>query len=104
MSQTQRETILVSFPAKCSDTFRSELSAVIQILNGGTKKARELRTVLSRRIHFLWYCTEHGILQYFFFVNKEKAWTQLMLNYTLAAYAIFAATGHTILYNTIQEH
>ena len=85
------------FPAKCTNTFRSELCAVFRLLNGGSKKEAELRTIRTRRTHFLWWCHQRGILHNIFFVNdKKQLWDTEMMNLTMAAYAVFLATGHTI--------
>ena len=37
-------------------TIPTELCTVIRLLNGSTKKKKDQRTLLSLRIHFLWYC------------------------------------------------
>ena len=91
------------FPPKCTDSFRSELSAVIKLCNGGSKKDKELRTILSRRTHFLWYCSERNILPLIFFVTKEEDSLQTtQMNYVMACYATFLATGHTLQSKSIK--
>ena len=95
--------ILESFPPECTDTFRSELCTVIKLFNGGSKKDKELRTILSRRIHFLWYCTERCILPFIFLVtDRNKCWKTFQLNLVLACYAAFLATGHTLQSKSIK--
>ena len=91
------------FPAKYANTFRSELCAVFRLLNEGSKKETELRTLRTRRTHFLWWCHQRGILPHIFPINKEtKLWDTEMLNMTMASYAVFLATGHTIRSQSIK--
>ena len=91
------------FPPECTDTFRSELYAVIKLCNGGSKKEKEIRTILSRRTHFLWYCSERNILPFIFLVtNKDKSLPILQMNFVMACYATFLATGHTLQSKSIK--
>ena len=80
---------------------RPEVNSVLRIVHGGTKPAKDLRSICNRRIHFLYYCKKRHLLDGLFSLNKDDTAkiqppTQLMLNYAMACYAIFLSTGHTL--------
>ena len=94
------------------------MSGVFRLLNGGSKKKEELRTILSRQIHFLWFYEKHDLLGFIFLVKRntknsagnyicdteqtiDTAPDTESLNLTLAAYALYLATGNTIYSQSI---
>ena len=97
MSTTQYTHRLQRFPPKSRDLIRPHFTAVCRLINGGTKTAKELRTLLSRQICFLRFCNDHGLLEFIFPISKLMMNVPLeALNDTLAMYAIYLATGNTI--------
>jgi hypothetical protein len=58
---------------------------------------------LSRRIHFLWFCKQHHLIDWIFLVDTaEDAFDTELLNYVMASYAIFLAAGHAIRSKSIR--
>lgn len=124
MSEIQKHGKLQRFPDKPRNKIRSYLVGVFRLINGGAKKKKDLRTVLSRQIHFLWFCHQHDLLELLFAVKTaipdgnfavfspsfvdtltekfEQPETET-LNLVLAAYAMYLATGHTILSQSIKS-
>ena len=80
---------------------RSELGVVIKILNGGTKKKTELRTICNHRIHFFWYCKQHKLLNRMFSLKLDE--TKYKTNFAMACYADFLARGHSLCCRSIKS-
>ena len=106
--QIHRDEILADFPPELRISIGSELGIVIKILDGGTKKKSELRTICNRRIHFLWYCKQRNLLDRIFSLDSDKKRfiappTTVMLNFAMACYAVFLATGHSLRCRSIRS-
>ena len=99
---------MADFPSESRIPIRSELGIVIKILNGGTKKKSELRTICNRRIHFLWYCKQRKLLDRIFSLKLDETKyetppTTDMLNFAMACYAVFLARGHSLRCRSIKS-
>ena len=92
-----------SFPAKPRAALRPLMCGLFRSINGGTKSEASLRTLRTRRTHFLWFCSEHELLPFLFSVESAaKAGSLHQLNIVLGCYALYLATGHTIYSQSIR--
>lgn len=92
-----------TFPDLCRAAFSAELGAVMRLVMGATKKSEEQRTIRSRRTHFLWWTKQRGIYEFLFPIVQSEHVTTDTLNYIMACYAVFLATGHTIYQRQVRS-
>ena len=79
------------------------MCGLFRSINGGTKSEATLRTLRTRRTHFLWFCSKHGLIPFLFSVESAKAaWSIQQLNIVLGCYSLYLATGHTIYSQSIR--
>ena len=121
MSQVRKDAQLQYIPPELRNSLQHLLDGVFRAINGASKTAKELRTILSRKLHFLWFCKQHGLLEFLFSVKTvgnykytytdsnssshsvEFAPTTEALNLVLSCYALYLATGNTIYSQSIKS-
>ena len=89
------------FPPKSRDHIRHERDILINKCNGGTRAPSELRTICSRRTHFLWYCRKRRVLDHLFPLDGT-ALPLRFFHYLLGCYAVYLANGHTLTARSIK--
>ena len=83
------------FPAKCANTFRSELCAVFRLLNEGSKRRQNFGQFVHVEPTFYGCVTREKSYATSFFVDNEKQlWDTKMMNPTMVVYAVFLAMGY----------
>ena len=100
MYKASSTKILAHFPAKSRDNLESECNIVQRCCMGAPDKANEQGTVITRRTHFIYWCTIRGIIGSIF---PLITLSPIGIIYMLAFYAAFLATGHAISYKSIKS-